>query len=727
MNDELEILINGNGTNNSVYTGFQLAPIPNRIEKRLVDNGMLHYEASVAGFNERYRRGETSHTIHVWWARRPHSAMRSLVFASLSKDISESSIDTMAKLAVLNDKHSLEDAKLTLRKSYNEEPRLLDMFGGGGTIPFESKKLGINTFSIDSNELSVFIQRCNMEYADSLNINETVELVRKSGERVLNKLKNETNWLYPLREEHKENTFGYLWSYTKLCDHCGFKFYLIKRPWLSKKKDKSDGLYVVNLHESQELGIGKFSDFENYPFAWKKRSSDLLCPKCGSKQSNLNLDDCTDELLAIIQTSSKSGKTFKLVKETAIPEEHIITSKENELLDLMKIKLPSSKLPKWSGIVNPALYGMDTHADFLNRRQRLLLVYLIKILREEYSLISKSVKLDTAKFIIGVLSSLIDQIVDWNCRLSMWMPQNEQVGRAFCGPGVAMLWDYAETDQLLSGPANLWDKLERIIKGVRSFEGSSGKVNILKAQAQNLPFEDDYFDAIVTDPPYYDNIYYSILADFFYTWKKLLLEVVEPELFNGEITDYRFELVASSIRNENTKLAHERYCNELSRAFIQAARVLKPNGVFSFIYSHSSINGWHAIVTAYRQSPFMITSVQPLSIERKMRPRAILSEAINTCITFVARKNIADKKATSFSSVLEKMNVVINEFGFSLINQSGWSEADAGMATFAYGVGYLANAKEITGVTGDKEALIKLAKIVSDSFPSFSIKTRGSL
>lgn len=84
MNDEFEILVNGDGTNNSIYTGFQLSPIPNGIEKRLVDNGMLHYEASVAGFNERYRRGETSHTIHVWWARRPHSAMRSLVFASPS-------------------------------------------------------------------------------------------------------------------------------------------------------------------------------------------------------------------------------------------------------------------------------------------------------------------------------------------------------------------------------------------------------------------------------------------------------------------------------------------------------------------------------------------------------------------------------------------------------------------------------------------------------------------
>lgn len=115
-----------------------------------------------------------------------------------------------------------------------------------------------------------------------------------------------------------------------------------------------------------------------------------------------------------------------------------------------------------------------------------------KVLRDEYTELSVNNTPQTAKFVIGVLSSLIDQIVDWNCRLSMWIPQNEQVGRAFCGPGIAMLWDYAETDQLLKGPANLWDKLERIIKGIQSFEGSTGEIHIQKAHAQNLPFKDGF-------------------------------------------------------------------------------------------------------------------------------------------------------------------------------------------------------------------------------------------
>jgi len=727
MNEKSSIRINGNGHNQEVYTGFQLASIPENVEDRLIDSGMLHYEASVAGFNERYRRGETSHTIHVWWARRPHSAMRSLVFSSLCKNTGEEAIDRMAKLAMTNNQEDLEKAKEMLVGPDGEKPKLLDMFGGGGTIPFESKKLGVDTYSIDANELSVFIQKCNMEYSENIIMEQAISLVRTTGEKVLEKLKEETDWLYPLRQKHNEETFGYLWSYSKNCDNCGYKFYLIKRPWLSKKKGKKTGLYVVNNENEQGLEIGELDEILNYPFAWKKRSSDLSCPKCATKQSKLNLNECRDEILGLIKKSPQGGKLFQKIDEKAIPEIDEISAKETALLIDMGIQLPTSQLPKWSGIVNPAGYGMDTHSDFLNRRQRLLLIYLIKILRDEYSVLLKETKPEMAKFVIGVLSSLIDQVVDWNCRLSMWIPQNEQVGRAFCGPGIAMLWDYAETDQLLRGPANLWGKLERIIKGVQSFESSTGTVNIQKAHAQNLPFEDDFFDAIVTDPPYYDNIYYSILADFFYTWKKPLLEFIEPSLFEKEITDFEYELVASSIRNENAKLAHEKYCSELNSAFVQAARVLKPNGVFSFIYSHSSVNGWDAIINAYRNSPFIITSVQPLSIERKGRPRAVLSEAVNTCITFVARKDIAEKKEESFESILDKMDVVIKKFGLSLIEKSGWNEADAGMATFAYGVGYVANAKAISGVIDDKDALIKLSQVVKEHFPSFSIKVRGSL
>ena len=137
--------------------------------------------------------------------------------------------------------------------------------------------------------------------------------------------------------------------------------------------------------------------------------------------------------------------------------------------------------------------------------------------------------------------------IDWNSRLSMWISQNEQVGRGFCGPGVAMLWDYAETDPTGDGPANLWKKLDRILKGSAAIATMDAPCSVQHAFAQALPFPDGHFDAIVTDPPYYDNVFYSALADFFYAWKKPLLAAIEPTLFGNEATDSTHELVASKM------------------------------------------------------------------------------------------------------------------------------------------------------------------------------------
>jgi len=110
---------------------------------------------------------------------------------------------------------------------------------------------------------------------------------------------------------------------------------------------------------------------------------------------------------------------------------------------------------------------------------------LIESLIDEYNHLCKSKTSSEAKFVIGNLSSFIDQLVDWNCRLSMWISQNEQVGRAFCGPGVPMLWDYVETDPVMNGPANLWKKLDRIVEGIGSIPQFLSPLKVEKAWRKN--------------------------------------------------------------------------------------------------------------------------------------------------------------------------------------------------------------------------------------------------
>lgn len=699
-------------------------------EERLIDTGMLHFESSVAGYNERYHRGETSHTIHVWWARRPHSAMRSLVFSSLCKDKSDEAGAVMADLAMSSDEKIVDQARKLTAAGYISFPKVLDMFGGGGTIPFEAKRLGLDAYSIDSNQLSVFIQKCNMLYADRINLMDAEKLVEEVGVRVLNNLKDRTCWLYPLREKSNSEIFGYIWTYRQECPYCGKKFMLSKRPWLSKKKGRRIAFVSKTLAngKSETLEVKELGKDES-PFSspWEKYAGTLHCPACKKAIVPVDILKCEDVMTAYIKTRPEAGKEFMNADQiSAVPSYQEIDIEEEVVLKKIGTALPQSELPVWSGIVNPALYGVRTHSDFLNRRQRLVLLYLIDELIEQYHAL-KSQDPDMARFVIGALSSLIDQVIDWNCRLSMWIPQNEQVGRGFCGPGVAMLFDYAETDQLLNGPANLWDKLKRIIKGVKSFVNCKGTISIQHAHAQELPFEDNFFDAIVTDPPYYDNIYYSILADFFYSWKKILLSELEPDLFQKGITDYDYELVASSRRAAPGCSPHEEYCKQLGKAFNEAARVLKSDGVFTLVYSHSSVNGWEAVIRAYRQSKFFVSSVQPLSIERKGRPRAVLSQTVNTCMAIVARTSDENKSPISIEVLLEKTRKFCDDFGKALISRSGWNQSDAGLAVIACTVGLMSNASQVTGIDSDTNALIAASKVVRSCFPEFSIKVRDSI
>jgi len=709
-----------------------LSPIPPE-SSRLIDEGLMHFEASLAGYAERHSRGETSHTLHVWWARRPHSAMRALVFASLCKETSTEHTELMTKLVGSNvgDDWALAAAEATLLRQYGRPPKLLDIFGGGGTIPLEGVNLGAVVSATDINELSVFIQKCHLEYVAPQRAKFLSSVIAERGHAILSRLKNRTDLLYPLRtrklsETSKVGPIAYLWSYSYACPSCSYRIFLSKRRWLTKKNGKALRLSFKSGADKQEVYI------EHAPAQDQEKeirdSKGLTCPKCSIQVKYPSIKNCRDEVMSLVLKKEGVGKEFVLPTDDVLPSNDAINLAESAALKQLGCSLPSSKLPVWSGIVNPALYGVETHAEFLNPRQRAVLLMLLAELHVEYKSVTEQLPENEAKFVLGTLSGLVDQLVDWNCRLSMWIPQNEQVGRAFCGPGIAMLWDYAEADPLLDGPANLWSKLERLVSGIDALLLRRGSAKVFLARAQALPFPDDEFDAIVTDPPYYDNIYYNILADFFFAWKRIILSEIEPSLFSTLITagGGKHELVASSVRSGGASAAHTDYCYQLSLALNEASRVLRPDGVLSFVYSHASFAGWCALIQAFRNSNLRVTSAQPLSIERKARPRAIGSEAVNTCITFIARKSLDPKPMLREEEAIQALKAVVTG-GFSKgLEIAGWRPEDAAMALFAQGVGLLAASTGVVGTT-DEKMLEAFESEVRKLYSGFRIKKRGSL
>jgi putative DNA methylase len=470
----------------------------------------------------------------------------------------------------------------------------------------------------------------------------------------------------------------------------------MKRPWLSRKASRHTALSVSDGGRRQSVTIKDRADGDetlSNP-VWPGRNGTACCPKCSKEYKHPSIRESSDALVAIGE--------------------------------LRGLRLPGSRLPRWSGIVNAALYGMETHSDFLNRRQRLVLLELIGAMTEERARLQEKHSAEIARYVIATLSALIDQLVDWNCRLSMWISQNEQVGRAFCGPGVPMLWDYVETDPLLSGPANLWDKLDRIVAGVWVTPHFAKPPTVDQGRAQSLPFAAETFDAVITDPPYYDNIYYNVLADFFYAWKRPVLESLCPELFGAKQCGEEAELVASQFRHGDHDTAHAWYCTQLTQCLKEVTRVLKPDGILSFVFAHSSLWGWEAIVQGFRRSGLVLTSAEPLSVERRQRPRAMTSEAVNTCIILVGRKLRELGAALDIAAVEEGVRESARTIAPRL-QECGWQYGDIGMAIFAQGVVALANATRVTGVASDEEALQRIGDLVRSLAPDFKLQARQSL
>jgi putative DNA methylase len=693
--------------------------------RRLIDEELALADTSGAGRSERYARGTTSHTVHVWWARRPHSVMRAIVYACLTRGADPDRLALMQGLAEGPDADAgmLARARRQVREGFAGGPRVLDMFAGGGTIPYEALNLGADVWALDSNPLSVFIQRSLLVYPGGLGAGGLVDLVGSAGARVLTRLNDQTRELFPLRDARaREQPWVYLWTYSRACHECGYSHLLTRRPWLSRKGGKRIALRLVSGPGGQRLHIEQDADEERRRTLWRGRVDPLECPRCHGAQSKPDALACKDWLAATVMGRPRGGKTFIEGAGEALPPEELLVEREQQLLDALGMTLPRTRLPEWTGVVNPPLHGIGCHRDLFNPRQRVVALTLINLLREEHARVAETHGEAAARAVTSLLSALLDQLVDWNCRLSMWISQNEQIGRAFCGPGIAMLWDYAEMDPCLRGPANLWGKLERILSACRRLERLPGSARVDWGDARSLAYPDGFFDAVITDPPYYDNVPYAALADCFYAWKRLLLVAVEPELFDQESTASAAELVAASRGAAAAGDPHEHYCRELGVALTEAARVLAPDGVLSLLYSHAALAGWEALVRAFRASPFSVTAVHPLAIERRQRPRAMSARAVNACLVFVARK-ASTIEARRWPRAHACLRDLPADRTFETLIATGWAEADAALALFGVGVGVLADQAD----ADVREGLLELERVVKERWPGFQLSRRRPL
>ncbi|RAL20870.1 hypothetical protein DL240_14390 [Lujinxingia litoralis] len=650
-----------------------------------------------ASRKERYQRGKTAHTIFTWWARRPFAAVSGVVVTSLMRGDVQVEQVREAVEGYCRERGGHAHQAVMAQLARPGEQRVLDMFSGGATIPLEAASLGARAYSVDNNELAHFIQRALLQ--ESQRGPQLAALVAREGRVLLEALREETAAFFPARDAGEAGrTLAYVWSRQVRCGACDGEFSLSKRPWLVKR-----GGRAVHVARRPDPALQTMStelcDHGEPPEegrAWSGRRA--ICPFCEAEMTRGALVEAlkvsgSEELSALVRSTGRwtRGRKSYVRAEGALASASMLQEALARDLRALSAELPEVELPQWSGVTNPSLYGLAGHAELFSPRQLAVLVRLCRLLGEHHRRWELVHGAELARALAAFLSGLLDQLVDWNSRLTTWIAQNEQVGRALSGPGIPMVWDFAEIDPTEEGPANLWDKLDRIVRGLKSVPCFEHVPVVLRADARCLPFEDGFFDVVATDPPYFDNLYYNVLADCIFVWKRLALGAVFPELFAAPRTDQSRELTMNRHVHTSAQLAQQHYTRGMTQVLAEVRRVLKPQGVLSMIFAHSTVEAWAAMVQAFDEAALALVAVWPMNVERSQRPRAMRSRAVNTSFVLVGKRRLKEPPPVSWDEVQQRLKTQLHREARALAEQ-GLSIDEQGRTLFGAALGLLSQA-----------------------------------
>ncbi|MDW7973121.1 MAG: DUF1156 domain-containing protein [Thermodesulfovibrio sp.] len=658
------------------------------MKKSFIEESFPVKEVSEHSAREKNIRHGHISTLHIWWARRPLAASRATIYASLipppetpeewNKEMQF--ISELAKWESSLNPNIMNKAIEKIKKANGNQPiRVLDPFSGGGSIPLEALRLGLEAHAIDYNPVAVLILKCTLEYPQKFGkpvkvkvkegmyeiekeINPLLEKVKKWGNWVLEEAKKEIGRFYP-NDPDGSVPVGYIWARTIPCQNpsCGAEIPLMRQFWLAKKDKKKVALYPYVEGKKVKFRIVG-TGYEPMPKDFEPEEGTVArahakCLVCGAVVDDKTTRKLFQEgkagqrMIAVVLhggRGSGNGKKYRLATEKDLEiyqeAEKYLEEKRQRLMEQWGIDpVPDEDMnTEDPTTVAGRGYGIKKWGDLFNSRQKLALIGFLEKIKLVNSTIRGEIKcFDFNKAIISYLGLNLNRIAIYQTTFGYWHNTRELVNPGMGRQALAMTWDYVEGNQF-GGNADWNSSLDWIIKFLEHktslpaiFERTSF---IRQASATALPYPDNYFDAVFTDPPYYDNVNYAELSDFFYVWLKRSVGDLYPELFATPLVPKSQEIVANPIRHGNYENAKRFFEENLKKSFQEIHRVLKSDGIAVIIYAHKSTAGWETLINSLLDCGLVVTASWPIDTEMKVRLNAKETASLTSSVYLVARK-----------------------------------------------------------------------------------------
>lgn len=466
------------------------------------------------------------------------------------------------------------------------------------------------------------------------------------------RLKARTGYLMPI---------AYLWTHTVKCKNpkCGATVPLVKQTWLCKKNDRYVALKIIATRGQKsvrfEVVEARTEHGLGFDPAAGSKSGNATCPFCNTVADSDYVKEqgiagrIAQQFMAVATT--KPGVTGKIYLTLAqLPNDFALCedSLSQRLEELQRREaIPALNEPIE---INPRSMDIDRAGFtkwwqiFTTRQQLSLMSFCAHSRNAEKEMVKLGISSERCTATATMLACGVSKLADFSSTLCMFnYTGGRGVKNSFPQQSLPMVWDFAETNPFNPAGASWIAIMEDNPAVIESLSEISLAGKVHRGSAVSAPWQDGFMDAVITDPPYYDNVSYSNLSDFFHVWLKRSVGHLYPEHFATAASPKKAEIIAASYRHGGQRQKAKAFYEEgMGKAFTEAHRLLKPTGELAVVYAHKTTLGWATLVDALRKSGFVVTEAWPLDTERKGRVIAKDTAALASSIFLIARKRIGE-------------------------------------------------------------------------------------
>jgi putative DNA methylase len=791
-----------------------------RTKKKLIEVALPLEAINKASAREKSIRHGHPSTLHLWWARRPLAAARAVIFAQMVDDPSSlpdlfptekaqekerkrlfKIIEDLVQWENTNNEEVLAKARDEIWQSWRRAcaenadhpqakelfnrhklPAFHDPFAGGGALPLEAQRLGLESYASDLNPVAVLINKAMIEIPPKFAGKPPVNPQARKDKSLFDRewkgaqgLAEDVRYYGKWMRDEAEKRIGHLYPKVKvtadmakerpdLKSYVGRELTVIAWLWARTVKSPNPAFanvdvplastFMLSTKSGKEAYVEPVVEGESYKFRVKlgkpknleavksgtklSRGANFRCVMSGSPiapehvYSEANAGRMSARLMAIVV----EGDSKRIYLSPSAEQQVIAESAKSEWKP--DVEMPDN--PRW---FSPPLYGLKTYGDLFTDRQLIALTNFSDLVQEAREQ-AKSDALASglpndgkplhecgvgaagyADAVALYLALGVDKAVDYNTSLVVWSPSRDQAKSTFARQALPMVWDYAEINPFAKAAGDFLVSIE----GSARYLNSKGEGNLgFSFQADAASQTISHGKVVSTDPPYYDNIGYADLSDFFYVWLRPSLRITFPEQLATLVVPKTEELVATPYRHGSRDEAEAFFLKGMTKAMHQLGNSHAEFPVtiyYAFKQSESETDfgtastGWETFLDAVIRAGFVISGTWPMRTERDTRSISIGTNALASSIVLVCHTRLESAQIAERRDFLAALKIEL-PLALRLLQKSNIAPVDLAQAAIGPGMAIYTRYAKVVDSSGKpvsvREALAHINQMLDEVF-----------